>query len=303
MSSGSKAPSGYQPTGQAQADQGYQQGVNSLAAGGQQLQNTAIPGYQSLYSNVQNNPYYAGAQQAAGNTAQLGQQFQQTNHAAAGQMGGFAQQLGGYAQQFGQTAFDPQSALYNRMYQQQMDQQNAINAQYGVAGSPYGAGVAGQTANNFNIDWQNQQLARQLQGLQGLSTAGGAMGQAYGQASNLDQSGILFGQETSQLPYQTYLNQQGQVQSALDALVQGTNAAYGPTQQAIGDYGNYMNIGQSATRNAQQATQMNNANQASFASGLGKLAGAGLTMFANPLGSLTGLGAKAFSGAGSVLGG
>ena len=38
-------------------------------------------------------------------------------------------------------------------YQRQMDQQNAINSQYGISGTPYGAGVAGQTASNFNL-WQ-----------------------------------------------------------------------------------------------------------------------------------------------------
>lgn len=59
------------------------------------------------------------------------------------------------------TAFDPQQALYNQQYQQMMEQTNAINAQNGVSGSPFAAGLGAQNANNFNINWQNAQLGRQ----------------------------------------------------------------------------------------------------------------------------------------------
>jgi hypothetical protein len=91
---------------------------------------------------------------------------------------GLANLLGGAGASVLNTAFDPQSALYNRTQQQVTDQANAVNSQYGLGSSAAGAGVANQASENFNIDWQNQQLARQTQGL-------GAVGQAFGTAGNL----------------------------------------------------------------------------------------------------------------------
>lgn len=69
------------------------------------------------------------------------------------------------------TGFDPQNALYNQQYQQQQDQQNAVAAQSGLAGSPYAAGIANTADQNFNINWQNAQLARQIQALGAYNTA------------------------------------------------------------------------------------------------------------------------------------
>jgi hypothetical protein len=73
------------------------------------------------------------------------------------------------------TSFDPRQQLYNRLLQQNTEQSNASNAMYGLGSSPYGAGLAQSNLRNFDIDWQNQQLARQAQGLQ---SAGSAFGQA-----------------------------------------------------------------------------------------------------------------------------
>lgn len=97
-----------------------------------------------------------------------------------------------------QTGFDPQQTLYNRNYQQMLDQQNAINSMNGVAGSPYAAGVTGQKAQDFNTDWQNQQLARQLQALGGYdsaaSTAAGNLTNLVGTGSNVLNNGLTTGQ-------------------------------------------------------------------------------------------------------------
>lgn len=75
------------------------------------------------------------------------------------------------------TAYDPQRDLYNRSYQQMLEQTNAINAQNGVSGSPFAAGIGAQNSGNFNIDWDNAQLGRQVQAL-------GAYGTASGTATN-----------------------------------------------------------------------------------------------------------------------
>lgn len=97
-----------------------------------------------------------------------------------------------------QTGFDPQRDLYNQQYQQNLDQQNAINAMNGVAGSPYAAGVTGQSVQNFNTNWENQQLGRQLQALGGYdsaaSTAAGNAANLVGTGSNVLNSGLTTGQ-------------------------------------------------------------------------------------------------------------
>jgi hypothetical protein len=304
--------------------------------------------------------------------------------------------IGGTANMMGQTtggmpyagavmgsAFDPQGALYNRTMAQTLDQQKALSAQNGVAGSPFAAGLEGDAARNFNIDWQNQQLQRQIAGLgaynQTASTAAGnyaelqnsgvgaydalmsgdvgrltsllstganaytgltnsatqgltsilnsvqgnqlaANGQNFNQmlgansqnfnqqlgansqnfnqgqtawngaianygqlqntalnqymgASDLGAAGLNNLYSASQLPSQTYLGQQQSNFDALNQQTAGTNSAYGLTQQATADYGQYMNIGQGATKLQQSAAQANNAQSAAFMSGVGKLVG------------------------------
>src|ERR1700756_743072 len=94
-----------------------------------------------------------------------------TNQALTGAVPGLTQPLGGVASQILGTSMDPQQALYGRTLQQITDQSNAMNSMYGLGKAPAGAGVTGQNVSNFNIDWQNQQLARQIQGAQ---AAGGA---------------------------------------------------------------------------------------------------------------------------------
>ncbi len=77
------------------------------------------------------------------------------------------------AQQLLTNGFDPQQALYNRNYQSTMDKQNAINAMYGLGTSAAGAGLAGDTARNFNLDWQDRQLGRQTAALGAYGTEQG----------------------------------------------------------------------------------------------------------------------------------
>jgi hypothetical protein len=78
------------------------------------------------------------------------------------------------------TAMDPQNALYQRTAQQVQDQTRAAESARGIAMTPYGAGLESQAMSDFNINWQNAQLARQLQGMQAASQGYGAAGQGYG---------------------------------------------------------------------------------------------------------------------------
>lgn len=86
-------------------------------------------------------------------------------------------------QQTFDTAQDPQQALYGRTQQQLQDQVRASDSARGVAMSPYSAGVENKAMSDFNIDWNNAQLGRQVQGL-------GAMSQANNAATNVGNAGL-----------------------------------------------------------------------------------------------------------------
>ena len=93
---------------------------------------------------------------------------------------GAGQELIPGAERILQSGFDPQGALYSRTAQQLTDQTRAAESERGIATTPYGAGIEADQMRKFNIDWQNAQLARQLEALSGagsaVQTAGGAAG-------------------------------------------------------------------------------------------------------------------------------
>lgn len=129
---------------------------------------------------------------------------------------------------FLQQAFDPQSALYNRTLNQVQNQANVQNAQSGVGASPYGAGVANQAVSNFNIDWQNSQLGRMLQGITGLSSLGGTATQGAGLANQgigeENMSGDILNLDYDQLA-QAALGLSSQAAQPLQGYLQGAQPA------------------------------------------------------------------------------
>lgn len=225
----------YTPTGLGTADQTWQQLLQQQVGNQAGINNLVDPYYQnSLQSGFNTilgySPNYQGAaDQAGGYYTQLG-----------GQLGNAANTLFTGAGNIYQNAFDPQSALYNRTVQQLQDQTGATNSMYGLGSSAAGAGVANQALSNFNIDWQNQQLQRQLQGLQGI-------GQAYGQAGAI---GNASGQATlagGQLPYQTAQGIAAYPGQLANQYAQGIEQ--GPLSSASSIAGQiipYMNYGQGA---------------------------------------------------------
>lgn len=253
------APSPYQPPNQAGAASAFQTGAGQIQQGGQQVTSTALPGYQALLSGAQNNPFYGSAQNTAGQVAGLGQTLGQSELSAG-------RQLQSLVPGVLATGFDPQSANYNRYATANMDQLNAINAANGVAGSPYGAGLAAQGASNFNLDWQQGEQARQLaavQSAQGL----------YQSAASQGGTGLDTIQASGMLPNQTYEANQNNIASMLQALVSGDTSAFGLTQQGVQDQGTYLGIGQNATQIADSAAKINNDALAAEMTGFGKLFG------------------------------
>jgi len=198
------------------------------------------------------------------------------------------------------SAFDPQGALYGRTLGQVTDQEGAYLANAGLGTTPYGAGLMGQTLGNFNIDWQNQQLGREVQGLGAYTGGIGAAGQtaagAYGLGANAATGGAQFGG----LPWSTFNTIGGMPLGLLSGASQyGVGAANIPQQQ-IGDWQQYVSgaggINQGATQLFGQEL-----NQARLASQQQAMAGQQLGYGLGQLG--TGLGLPQTFGGGGGGGG
>lgn len=228
------------------ADQGAYSGMGSLnqyniAAG-------LIPQYQQIAQQGVNNPYAQGYQQNANTTGQAG--FNSGANLAGTALG----QLPNVSALMS-LGFDPQNALYARTQNQNEQQNLARLGNSGVGSTPYGQGVAGQANNNFNIDWQGQQLQRALAGSQGASSLLGSIGGATNTGLNQMQAG-------GALPYSTF---QGINANALNTLGQtgafGSSAAAIPQQQ-IQDYLAYLSgaTGQQGANNQTGQLGLNQAN-------------------------------------------
>ena len=184
------------------------------------------------------------------------------------------------------SGFDPTSALYNNQLKQAQDAQSIASAQAGVAGSPFAAGMQGDATTNFNLNWQASQAAKQQQAIAALSSL-------YGNSANLASTGASQQMQGAAAPAQAYNANQSSIMSALANLVNGTTSAGSQVNSDIGQYGNYLQIGQGATNSQDNATQINN-QPSGLLGGLTKLFG--MATNGSVLGTLAGGG----SGAGSA---
>ncbi len=195
-----------------------------------------LPQAEGVTQGLFNNPYAGGVQSSANMFSPM---------AMGGGMNTFqaGNNLYGGGNALMNNAFDPQMALYNRTAQQVQDQTRTAEAARGIATTPYGAGIEGQTMSNFNIDWQNNELQRMLSGLSGA-------GQGYGQASQMQQQAPVQFMQGAQLPYSTFGMLGGNQLSALQGGGQfGQSAAQLPQwmqnqQQGYALGGQQQNIGQ-----------------------------------------------------------
>lgn len=222
MSGGASLPQNqaynYQPAYQGQADNGAYAGINKL--------------------NI--NPsasYDSGASTAAGSA-----------------LTGSVPQMMSYASQALTNAFDPQQALYKQQSAQNHQQGDVTNAQNGVAGTPYGAGLQQQNDSNFDIAWQKQQLQNQQTGANTASSLLGAGGNAATQGTAVGQSVSGFQNQQLQQAISDYLS-----------YLQGGTSASGAATQAY-----------SAEANAALSNQqLENQSMAGLGSGIGTILGLG----------------------------
>lgn len=229
--------------------------ANALSAGNyayanQQMQNAQQQQqlYQQGLGNVQNS-----VSGLYGLANQSNQTYQDLMNYQKGQLGNITQSqnnLYSGGNQVLQTALDPQKDLYNRTSQQLTDQTRAAQYARGIQSSPLGASVESNALGNFNIDWQNQQLARQSQGLQ---SAQGAYGSAQGLGNSYTntQAGLQAGQNQQ---YAGLTNAaQSQYTNYLGAINQ-SNAQN--TQNISGAQQNAFGLGQQVAGAVQQGAQI-----------------------------------------------
>ena len=276
----------YTPQGLTAADTAWQQEFGNQQNTVSQTGSTVQPLYQqslNAQQGIDYSQYLQGAQQAgqsytglanmAGNQAGIYGQAAQT---AQGQQSN----LYANANQVAQTAFDPQNALYAQTQQQLSDQVNAGQAQRGLGISPVGGSEYNQAMSNFDINWQNQQLARQTQGLQAQAT-GSQAGAQQGTLMGADLAAQLSAQ--GQVP--TYQQQAGQVPTTAQQYVAGQPAANAAAYQTnMGQLANlyggvessaipYMNAGVGASQTQQQFNAQQQAAGAAAGSQLGGMLG------------------------------
>ena len=237
----------YTPTGLGTADQSWQDLLKNIT----NVYNTNDLnqyGLSSLWNGVQAGQQYGPAYQTAANNA--GQGYTNAGTALTN-LGNFdlnaQQQIYGAGQNVYNLGLDPQSALYSRTLQQVTDQSGATNSMYGLGSSAAGAGVQNQALSNFNIDWQNNQLSRALQGLQGYTSAAQTAGQ-YGQAgANALTQAPQYTLMGGQVPYntaQTIAATPGNLANTYGAFL--NQNVYGPAEGIQGQIIPYLNYGTGA---------------------------------------------------------
>lgn len=297
---------------QAQAQSGIQQGIQGLQ-GYQQYRPWQA---NQLTQQQVFNPYAAQGMAGAQQAAQFGGQAAQNQFG----LGGNLEQLGQQVSESGQpllqganqvmnTAFDPQSALYQRTLQQQQQQMQAMNAQSGLGGSPYAAGLNAQNLQNFNISWQAQQLQNQIGGLNAASGAYGqygALAQAgagiSGQGAGLQAGAPGLAAQSALLPYQT---SEMMAQQGMGALAQLQQYGVGGTQipqLGVSDWSNLLGLGsqlqQTNINSALAQSQIQQAFAKEIGGGIGTLGSLGIGAMGAPgfggLGSLGSMGATNF---------
>ena len=250
----------YVPTGLGAADAGWQQAYGAEQGIANQTQGQTAPYYQQSLNQMEGmnyQPYLNAANQA-------GQMYGQAGQMAQGQMQGYsqqAQQAQQAGQQMYQTSMDPQNALFNQTQQTLQDQVRAGQASRGLGNSAVGGMEEANAMSNFDINWQNNQLQRQQQGIQGMASANNMYGQDQSAALAAGAAGAGYYGQSGSVPMQAqqYAAQQpGAAAGQYQAQMAGLQSMYGnQMSQAIP----YMNNGQGAQQSNYTAQTAQNAQE------------------------------------------
>lgn len=228
----------YKPIGLNEADTSWLANMRSQNALNEQYANQINPALLQSFqqqSGINYNPLLQAGQQAGqayGNLAPQAAQYSQMLQGLGQQQIGQVDNLMNAGNQLWQTAQDPRHELYNRTRQQLGDQINAGQAQRGLGNSAVGGAEYNQGMRDFNIDWQNQQLARQSAGLQGLVQSSNAAGRAN-QYAGADLTGALG--LSGQIP--------GFMLQSAQTPIDAQNMAYGAPGQVAANYAQQLQNG------------------------------------------------------------
>lgn len=234
----------YQPVNQVGADTGAFNQTNQMSTTLQSLLSQYLP-----QLGIQTGANTAGGvagTQAANTVAGPGQAVGQGSVQGAANLQGGAESLIPYATSALNTAFDPQAALYSKLYQQNQDQANVQNNMAGVGSTPYGAGVADMSGQNFNMNWLNTLLNRESTGANTANTLLSGADSLFGGAQNLATAGQTGAVSSAMLPFATTSAAAG---ANTGALTQGIGATTGASQPSIADLLQYLGIGNQAISN------------------------------------------------------
>lgn len=228
--------------------------------GANNLYQQTLPDAQNAVYGALYSPYYGqalyGAQQAAQSGMWQGLQAANAANQLYGQMG----QIPWLQNQLVQSAFDPQSQLYNYLQAQNANQVNADLAARGLNTSGAGAQIAAQQNQLFNQNWQNNLLNRQLAGVSGVGSLGQAAERLGVAGSGIGTQGVNLMNQSAAMPYQTQLNAANTQLGMLNSLGQMGQQANVPIQQQISDYNAYQGLGDPRSQLGQQE-QLNKAAQ------------------------------------------
>ncbi len=277
-----------------QANQGFQPFPYPGTAG---AANQALGGIGSGFYGSGNQTMTGGPTTqslGAGNWNPYMQGYQGANALNAG--GGFLgtanqqqQQVNPLINQTLQTGFDPQQKLFNQLFNQQQQQGLAGQAAAGVANTPYGAGLSEQGNQNFDIAWQNAQLARQGQAAQNAQALEGIPGIAANTAEGMLGTGANLGLGAGN--FLNNINQQ-QIQDYLSYL--GLNTSN--SAQLMNAINQSLNAGTSLFGAQTGANAQNQQLLNAGLTGLGALGGTALGSFIPGIGNIVGGGLGASLG-------
>jgi len=216
-------------------------------------------GQQATSGQGVNNPglpqWMQGAQTAAGYGGQAASSAMNVGQGLVGT----GQSLLPWGNQLLQNGFDPQNALYDRTSGLASQGARAGLTARGLDSSPYGAGVEASAMNNFNIDWQNAQLQRQLQAAQGASGLASASGNLQNMGVGLQAQAPGIAYTAAGMPYQV-----GQAASSdsLGGLSQLGNLSTAGGNQGTQQLQQWLDYIKAATGTSNAATNATNSNVA-----------------------------------------
>ena len=270
---GSGSPTPYVPTGRGAADTQWQNALQQISQMTGMNINELTPIFQNSLSQMMGIPTggLTQAGQAAGAySGSLASQADAIHNLMNAQAGTNLQEQNQLLQAGVMpflNALDPQKQLYKQMYQQVQDQSRAGTSARGIGMSPQAAGLENQATSNFQMDWQNQQLQRELAGLSGMDAAFRQAGIAGNDASknwagSLDVAGAIPGllMQQGTLPFGAAQMAAEWPMQAANMFSQGMQGLTNPDLAMMQQIIPYLNYGLGASNSMfnQNQTGLNN---------------------------------------------